>query len=227
MALMPVCSGSLTPWRWTTEGAWVSSARRADGLDLALAVERVAQRVDDPAEEAVADRHREDLAGTADRLALLDAAELAEHDGADLADVEVQRQAEGAVLELEQLVGHRGGQALDARDAVTGLGDVPDLFALGGVRLVGGDEALERVPDLLRPDGELGHGLVLFRRVVRAAVAAEQVRCVVVHGSAHEPSAGFVEAGHHGAVDDLVTDLDPDAAHELGVELDVEVQLGP
>ena len=45
-------------------------------------------------------------------------------------DVEVQRQAEGAVLELEQLVGHRRGQALDARDAVTGLGDVPDLLAL-------------------------------------------------------------------------------------------------
>ena len=34
-------------------------------LDRALAVERVAQRVDDPAEEAVADRHREDLAGAA------------------------------------------------------------------------------------------------------------------------------------------------------------------
>ena len=71
-----------------------------------------------------------------DRLALLDAAELAEDDGADLAHVEVQREAEGAVLELQQLVGHGRGQALDPRDAVAGLGDVPDLLARGGVRLV-------------------------------------------------------------------------------------------
>ena len=35
MALMPVCSGSLTPCRWTTDGACSSSARRALGLDLA------------------------------------------------------------------------------------------------------------------------------------------------------------------------------------------------
>ena len=146
MALMPVCSGSLTPWRWTTEGACSSRARRSVRLDLALAVERVAERVDDAAEEAVADRDREDLAGTADRLALLDAAELTEHDGADLADVEVQREAERAVLELQQLVGHGGGQALDARDAVAGLGDVPDLLARGGVRLVGRDEALAARP---------------------------------------------------------------------------------
>ena len=157
MALMPVCRGSFTGWRCTTEGAWISSARRAVEVDLALAVDRVAQRVDHAAEEAVADGHGEDLARPLDGLALLDAPELAEHDGADLADVEVERQAQRAVLELEQLVGHRRGQALDARDAVTGLGDVPDLLAPGGVRLVRRDEALERVPDLLRPDGQLGH----------------------------------------------------------------------
>ena len=77
--------------------------------------------------------HREDLAGALDRLALLDAGEVAEDDGADLADVEVQRQAEDAVLELEQLVGHGRGQALDVGDAVAGLGDGADLLA-GDVR---------------------------------------------------------------------------------------------
>jgi hypothetical protein len=40
-------------------------------------------------------------------------------------DVEVERQAQGAVLELEQLVGHRRGQALDVGDAVAGVGDAP------------------------------------------------------------------------------------------------------
>ena len=64
-----------------------------------------------------------------DLLALLDAGELTEDDDADLADVEVQREAERAVLELEQLVGHGRGQALDVGDAVAGVGDAADLFA--------------------------------------------------------------------------------------------------
>ena len=75
--------------------------------DLAETVDRVAQRVDDAAEVAVADGDREHLAGAADLLALLDAGELTEHDDADLAHVEVEREAERAVLEPQQLVGHR------------------------------------------------------------------------------------------------------------------------
>src|SRR3954454_17077866 len=85
------------------------------GLDLPEAVDRVPERVDDPAEEGVADGDREDLAGTADLLTLFDAAELAEDDDADLADVEVQRQAERAVIETQQLVGHDAGQTLHTR----------------------------------------------------------------------------------------------------------------
>jgi hypothetical protein len=46
-------------------------------------------------------------------------------------DVEVEREAQRAVLELEELVGHRRGQALDVRDAVAGVGDATDLFARG------------------------------------------------------------------------------------------------
>ncbi len=45
--------------------------------DLAETVDRVAERVDDTAEEAVADADREHLAGTGDALALFDAEELA------------------------------------------------------------------------------------------------------------------------------------------------------
>src|SRR6266568_4272133 len=56
-------------------------------LDRALAVQRLAQRPDDPAEETVADRHGQDLAGPADLLTLLDLVELAEDHDADLAHV--------------------------------------------------------------------------------------------------------------------------------------------
>ena len=128
MALMPVCSGSLTGWRSTTDGACVSSGALRGVLDGPLAVQRLAQRPDDAAEEAVADGDGQYLAGAADLLALLDLVELTEDDDADLADVQVERDAPDAVLELEQLVGHGRRQPLDPGDAVTALGDDTDLF---------------------------------------------------------------------------------------------------
>src|SRR5690606_7182427 len=82
------------------------------GLDLAEAVDRVAEGVDHTAEVALAHGDGQDLAGTGDRLTLLDAAELTEDDGTDLALLEVEGEAEGAVLELQQLVGHGRGKAL-------------------------------------------------------------------------------------------------------------------
>ena len=72
-------------------------------------------------EEGIANRHGEDLARALDGLALLDARAVAEQHDADLADVEVQGQAEQAALELEQLVDRGVGQAGDACDAVTDL----------------------------------------------------------------------------------------------------------
>ena len=126
-------------------------------LDLAEAVDRVAERVDDAAEVAVTDGHGQHVAGPADRLTFLDLVEVTEHHGADLTRVEVQGQATGAVLELEQLIGHARGQAADAGDAVAGLGDVADLFLAGRVRLILGDVLLQRVADVVRTDGELRH----------------------------------------------------------------------
>jgi hypothetical protein len=127
------------------------------GLDLAEAVDRAAQGVDDPAQVSLADRYREHLTGALHRLALLDTAELAEDDRTDLALFQVQRETEGSVLELQQLVRHRRGKALDLGDTVAGDGDRTDLLARGRVRLVRLDKVLQRVPDLLRPDRELRH----------------------------------------------------------------------
>src|SRR5690606_21639176 len=84
---------------------------------------------------------------------------------ADFAGVEVQGNAQRAVLELEQLVRHRRRQATDAGDAVAGLRHGADLFAAGSLGLVAGNDALERVPDLVRTDGKLRHhsSLILVR----------------------------------------------------------------
>src|SRR4051795_238036 len=87
--LMPVWSGSFTPWRSMTPGALNSSGRNSSvsigppppsglpggadlvRLDRPAAVERIAERVDDPAEERLADRHRSDATRPADGLTLL------------------------------------------------------------------------------------------------------------------------------------------------------------
>ena len=135
IALMPVASGSCTDLRSITPGRLELERATLLGLDLAEAVDRVAQRVDHATEEVVTDGDRQDLAGAADRLALLDAVEVAEDDDTDLAGVEVQGEAQRAVLELEQLVGHRGGQTGDTGDAVAGLGDRADLSLLAAAGL--------------------------------------------------------------------------------------------
>ena len=86
---------------------------------------------DHATEQGVADDDLEDAAGGPHRLALLDVADLAEDDGADRLLVEVQRQAERAALELEQLVDRRVREARHAGDAVADLDDPADLGRLG------------------------------------------------------------------------------------------------
>ena len=106
MALMPVCSGSLTGWRSTTPGALNSTGRNCAGLDGALVVERLAERVDDAADQGLAHRHLQHPAGALDEVALLDERVLAEQHGADVVLFEVEHQAGDAVRQLEHLHGH-------------------------------------------------------------------------------------------------------------------------
>ena len=158
MALMPVCIGSCTLWRCMTPGAWSSSARTAVGRDSAEAVERVAERVDDAAEVAVADGRRRGprRCGVTSMPSSMPL-ELAEDDDADLVLLEVQREAGGAVGEADELVGHDAGQALDVRDAVGGVDHGADLGRGGLAGVVRGDEVGERVADVVGADAEIGH----------------------------------------------------------------------
>ena len=97
------------------------------GADRALAVDRLAERVDHAAEHLFADRHRDDAAGALDDVAFLDLRELAEQHRADAFFFEVQRDAEHAVRELEHLAGHRVLDAVHARDAVADRDDAADF----------------------------------------------------------------------------------------------------
>ena len=148
--LRPVCSGWVTGCRWITPGALNSSGRARRRLDRPLAVERVAERVDDAAEHALADRDAHDLAGAPHRLALLDELPLAEERHADVVLLEVEGDADDAVLELEPLERDAVLEAVDARNAVTDLQHRADL---GQVRLdvVLLDPGLEDRGDLFGP----------------------------------------------------------------------------
>jgi hypothetical protein len=148
IALMPVCRASDTDWRCITEAACTSRTRRSSAsISPSPSIGAPSGSITRP-RKASPDRHREDLAGAPHLLPLLDAVVRAEDDRADLALVEVQRDTEHAALELQQLVRHRRGEALDVRDAVTGVEDGADLFPRRP-RLQGGDVARNRAPDLI------------------------------------------------------------------------------
>ena len=71
IAMMPVCTGWLTGLRRMMPGASFSTGYATSLGDRALAVERLAERVDHAAEQALADRHLQQLAGGADFVAFL------------------------------------------------------------------------------------------------------------------------------------------------------------
>ena len=108
-----------------------SSGRRSAVSIGPAAVERVAERVDDAAEERFPDRHRRDLPGAADRLALLDLLPLADERRADVVLFEVEREAGDAVLEVEHLERDAVLEAVDARDPVADLEHGADLGEIG------------------------------------------------------------------------------------------------
>ena len=109
---------------------------------------------DDAADQRRADGHLEDAAGALDRVAFGDVLVVAQDHRADRVALEVEREAEGVVRELEHLALHRVLQAVDAADAVGHRHDGADAARLGG----GGevlDAGLDQVADLGSLDGHV------------------------------------------------------------------------
>ena len=141
MALIPVCSGWFTLLRCTTDGACSSRARSSVPSISPLPSSGMPSGSTTRPRNAVADGHGQHLAGAPHLLALFHLAEVAEDDHADLADVQVEREAADPAGELKQFARHRRGEPFDARDAVAALGDRANLLPGGLVRLVRLDEA--------------------------------------------------------------------------------------
>ena len=128
------------------------------GHDRALTVDGFAQRVHHPAEQGVADRHRQDAAGRFDGLTLVERFRPTEHDGSYGVFVEVQGQTQLAAFELEQLVDRGVGKAGDPGDPVEHFRDPADLLGRDAGRVVA-EVAPERFGDLVGVDGQLCHQL--------------------------------------------------------------------
>ena len=96
-------------------------------FDWAFAIDRIAERVDDPAEQALADWNVDDGAGPLDGRAFGDLGVRAEDDDADIVGFEVERHALGAVVELDHLARLDVVESVDARDSVTDGEDGPDF----------------------------------------------------------------------------------------------------
>ncbi len=119
-------------------------------LDVSLAVQRLAERVDDAAEQPLAHRDLEQAPGPLDRVALLDLVPVAEQHGADVVGLEVEREPRHVVGELEHLERHAVVQAVHARDAVGDGQHGADLGEVASVAVVESlDAALEDAGDLV------------------------------------------------------------------------------
>ena len=95
--------------------------------DRAFAVDRPSEGVHDAPDHRGAHGDLDDLAGAPDLLAFRDLARLPEEHHADVVFLEVERQAEQVVTEVEQLPGHGLVEAVDARDTVADRQDRADL----------------------------------------------------------------------------------------------------
>ena len=120
----------------------VVDAAALGGHDRALAVDGVAERVDDAAEQALADRHIHDGARALHGLAFGDLAVGAEHHDADVVGLEVEGHAAHAALEFDHFTGLDIVEAMDAGDTVA---DAEHLAHFGDLRF--GAEAGDLVAD--------------------------------------------------------------------------------
>src|SRR5262252_1631161 len=123
----------------------------ARARDRPLVVDRIAERIDHPAKQALADRHVHNRAGPLDGLALDDLAILAEDHDTDIVGFQIERHPADAILKLDHLAGLHIVEPVDARDAIAHRQDLADLrdFRLLAEIL---DLLLEDRRDFCRPD---------------------------------------------------------------------------
>jgi hypothetical protein len=88
------------------------------GVDRTLAVDRLAQGVDDATDQLGADRNFQNATGALDGVAFGNAFVLTQHHGADGVALEVHGEAEHVAGEFQHFALHGIGEAVDTADTV-------------------------------------------------------------------------------------------------------------
>ena len=96
-------------------------------LDRPLAVERVAERIDDAAQEPLAHRHIDDGAGPLDDVAFLDIPVFAEDHDTDIVGLKIQRHPPDSAGEFDHLSGLDIVEPVDPGHAVADREHLADL----------------------------------------------------------------------------------------------------
>ena len=104
---------------WDDAGRLDVDAATFRGVDRTLAIDGIAQGVNNATEKAEANRHVDDGAGALDRVTFLDVAVIAEDHDADVVILEVQGHAPDTTGEFDHLAGLHLVEAVDAGDTVT------------------------------------------------------------------------------------------------------------
>jgi hypothetical protein len=136
-------------------------------VNVAEAVDRTTERIDDATDHRRTDRDLQRAAGPPNLRALLELEPVAEDDGADVVLFEVEGEGGDALArldraDLEHLAGHCLLEAIDTRDPVLDLEHGADLFDVELVKVGSLDFSEEDVFDLAGAQGGFGsHGLVL------------------------------------------------------------------
>ena len=97
--------------------------RKLRGLNRSLAIDRVAERIDDPAQKRFTDRDFENAPRCLNRVTLGDVLVIAKHYRADRVLLEIQRQAVRVLRKLEHFTVPRVGQSVNAHDTVGNADD--------------------------------------------------------------------------------------------------------
>src|SRR5208282_2116752 len=116
---------------WNDAGRLDVDARLLLGVDRPFAVDRIAEGVDNAAEQCLAHRNLDDRAGALDGLAFFDLAVGAEDHDADIIDFEIERHAAHAALEFDHLARLHIVEAIDAGDAVADRQHLADFRNFG------------------------------------------------------------------------------------------------
>src|SRR5262249_25058860 len=97
-------------------------------FDRSFSIHGFAQHIHDTPQEALADRHLQQLARAAHLVSLLEFGVVPQHHHTNFSFIQVHRQTSDATAEVEHFVEHRVGKTFHPGHTITDLADYPNVL---------------------------------------------------------------------------------------------------